>query len=231
MLTSLQLSRQGSKFVRSSIETRIKRFQGQRTASTLKVTTLSDTQRKELTERGRKYVSYCGSYYMAYEGDLIMVTFSRYTRDKIIQRDNATGRVMVDRESYRLLNPSGYGACPDTSDDCPCDDCVAQGGGIELDEGVEEPAPVSNGSDKSEGTGTPKSQAANGANPSHSNGDYSRIRISESDLCLLPPTLFGFSFALREWCVTDPHVKSSLSTAEQIHQQGSTAHQLLRHQI
>lgn len=52
----------------------IKRFRGQRTLASLKVEPLSDTKRKELTARGRKYAKYCGSYYLHYEGDFIMVS-------------------------------------------------------------------------------------------------------------------------------------------------------------
>lgn len=120
-------------------------------------------------------------------------SFSKFTGDKIVERENAKGRVMVDRESYSMLNPSAYGSSKESYyDDCCCDSCMAS---AEID--LEDDRLDEDVSDD-EGDATPDAApAAPPAQHSHSSGET--IRILEEELCLLPPTHFGFSFALRMW--------------------------------
>lgn len=74
VLTGQHITWKNNKFVKTPISTSVKRFRGQRSLTALRVEPLSDARRKDLTARGREYVKYCGSYYMQYDGDLIVVS-------------------------------------------------------------------------------------------------------------------------------------------------------------
>lgn len=198
--TGTQIQWQGSKFVKTTESAEIKSFRGQRTLSSLKVEPLSDAKKAELTARGRKYVTYAGSYYMQYEGDLIMVHFSEFTGKKSIVRESARGRVMVDRESYKILNPSGYGVrSEDSGMECDCASCIAN---TEFDLEADRYA---SGEDTSEDEdeedqGIPI-VAPSAPKPTRTieKDGVEVVRLHEDELCLLPPCHFGFSFALRAW--------------------------------
>jgi hypothetical protein len=145
---------QGEKIFRNHVTRIIPFFAGLRRLNQLSIYPVTPKLREELTERGRRYMTYIGEpKYVSYKGALVQ----RVGRDIIKTR--AEGRCVADMANYRRLNP-----------------------GNDLWDGDDE---YDESSDLGE---LPKSGEK-----------VDTTAIPEEDLCLTPPTIFGFSLVLKEW--------------------------------
>eukprot|EP01125_Pyxidicula_operculata_P013107 TRINITY_DN4339_c2_g1_i1.p1 TRINITY_DN4339_c2_g1~~TRINITY_DN4339_c2_g1_i1.p1 ORF type:complete len:722 (+),score=165.77 TRINITY_DN4339_c2_g1_i1:12-2177(+) len=91
----------GSKFVSTQKSFIIPQFSGTRKLSDLPIRLMDDKVYQELQERGKKFVEYgTGSYFMNYTGNIFRKTWWSITYFK------ADGRIMVDGQSFRRMNPN-----------------------------------------------------------------------------------------------------------------------------
>ena len=166
------------KYQRTWKDVRVYKFKGVRKLSSLACSPLPDVMRDRLTARGRLYTQLTGVHYKSYEGSLITVSFGAMGGKQIDKR-RADGRAMIDRASYKRMQPSAYGNSKVGGflgddeldfDDCDCELCTGRVTENLVDE-------------DSLHAGTVKRAK----------------QVPEKDLVLLPPVVFGFAFSLKSW--------------------------------
>ncbi|GAA6041759.1 hypothetical protein JCM8097_008317 [Rhodosporidiobolus ruineniae] len=174
----------GSKYKKTHISVRVPKFNGLQPFSALPIEPLEPglPLHNELTARGKRYCELTGDAgdggcrFLNYGGVLMQSIGGR--SEKRVIRLRAEGRAVVDVKSYRRMNPSDYISPRDDRYDAE-DDYGDHYGYRRDDDGYGGHRHV------------PRRSAA--ASPTFSNA------LPPAELCLLPPTVFGFSLVHREW--------------------------------
>ncbi|GAA5961988.1 hypothetical protein JCM3765_007185 [Sporobolomyces pararoseus] len=162
----------GTKYARVIRSEKIPKFKALRRLSTLATVPLKPGSKlyQELETRGKSYLSLSGSpKFLYYNGVLTQII--GFGSNKKINKMRAEGRAVVDAKSFRRMNPMReMDLCSDDDSDYFLD--------YDSDIDYEETSLALKQDITSTSTGS---------------------TVSPSDYVLLPPTVFAFSLALREW--------------------------------
>ena len=101
---------------------------------------------------------------------------------------------MVDRASYRRMVPSGYGNFSNDIPGCDCSSCAASRG-VDL---VNEEGEAEENEDENE-DGVSQLAISQPSTQHADQGEHDIGKVSEAELCLTPPTVYGFSFVTKDW--------------------------------
>ncbi|KAK4205044.1 hypothetical protein QBC40DRAFT_65492 [Triangularia verruculosa] len=218
----------GKQFGYGSVAEEIPEFRGARRITSLNCYPLSYHKneakvRKELVDRGKKFVSLAGVFYKSHQG------MAYYKKKKGVVKVNINGRIMVDPAIHRRINPNypismvrpkdheGY-SDDESSDESDCSAC----GSDEEEEEEEEKykrnprlyrqkraGNETNAGEKLEEVSaqneetaeeTKEGEDAEKERPTNGVKDGKKIpEFSEEDYLIASPVVLGFSFAEKLW--------------------------------
>ncbi|KAK0742028.1 hypothetical protein B0T21DRAFT_381752 [Apiosordaria backusii] len=214
----------GKQFGYGSVSEEIVEFRGARKITSLNCYPLSYHKneakvRKELVERGKKFVSLAGVYYKSHQG------MAYYKKKKGVVKVNINGRIMVDPAIHRRINPNypislvrpkdhDVYSDDESSDDSDCSGC-----GSDEEESYKRNMrvcrPNMNGPENTTGEKLEKVSAQNeeaaedikdgededkNDGPRNDSKDAKKIpEFSEEDYLIASPVVLGFSFAEKLW--------------------------------
>ena len=140
------------------------------------------------------YIQYAGVHYCNYTGEIISIKYDMMG-NKSIRKAKADGRVMVDRASYRRMVPSGYGNFSNDIPGCDCSSCAAARG-IDV---VDDSGDADEDDEEAQLAVTTQDANSDETKEHKESAEHDIGKVSEAELCLTPPTVFGFSFQTKDW--------------------------------
>ncbi|KAF8595212.1 P-loop containing nucleoside triphosphate hydrolase protein [Ceratobasidium sp. AG-I] len=107
----------GRRYVERDVSNGVVRYEGTRPINSLGIKPLTDLRRRELIERGKKYIALSEVSHRSYQSNIMWK--ERDLNGEITKRGRAHGRVMVDVLSFRRFVPGGdEWDSEDLSQDC-----------------------------------------------------------------------------------------------------------------